>query len=244
MADKNDVLKKMDREIADFFRSMGTKPDKAAVDKLQHYTLIRHELDSIPLHPPQIDAMFECAKLLQAADILYESHVKKNAFPSYNKLAYFFVDIVYRETRLNRLLDRMNRENEVYQGNLLKQPPEKIIESAAEIAVKNDILFLFENNEMSSEQIDTLLTFENPLKEIYNQWTDTETTYMDMLREVMEYLIDEQDGFLHDPHVNPDRPISKEDTQVFNIMYDAEYEDEEDSSDLNVGEADDEDLEQ
>lgn len=242
MAVKDDVLRKMDQEIAGFFRSFDTQVNQEAVAKLQHYTLLRSELYSIPIHPPQIDAMYECSSLLQAADILYESHVKKNAVPSYNKLAYFFIDTVYRETRLNRLLDRMNRENEVYQGNLMKQPPEKIIESAAEIAVRNDIIFLFENNEMSSEQIDTLLTLENPLKEIYKQWTDTETIYMDILREVMEFLIDQQDEFLHDPYENPDRPISNEDTQVYNIMYDEES-DEENLSECELGE-DDEDLEQ
>ncbi len=240
MSVKEDALKKMDREIADFFRSMDTEPDKAAVEKLQIYTLIRHELDNIPLNPPQVEALYECSSLLKMVDSTFDVHMVRDKTPDYTDLTRAFAEDVYREYRMDRLWERMSRENKEFHEKLLVLPPEKIIDSASEIAVKNDILLLVEDNSFTFQQIDALLTLEHPLHDIYEKWTDTETNYMDMLLEVLEELTAEQDGFLKN-NDSLDTQTSDEVIRVFNNMYVVEGE--EDFSEYENDEVEDEDLE-
>lgn len=242
MADKNDVLKKMDGEIADFFRSMGTKPDKVAVDKLQHYTLIRHELENIPLNPPQINTMCQCDSMLKVADE-YSSYLKTKASPDYTQLAHFFIDNIYFETRVKLLWNRISKENENYHERILTLPPKDIIDSAYEIATKNDIVLSIENIPLSTQQIDALLTIDHPLDAIYQEWMDSDASYMEMLNDSVECLIADQIKVLQQRENRTAGETPSEDIQVWDTMYDAIAEDEENLSECELGE-DDEGLEQ
>ena len=237
MAVKEDALRKMDQEIVEFFRSFDTEADQEAVEKLQHYTLLRSELENIPLNPPQIDAMCQCDSLLKVADA-YSSYVKTKGSPDYTELARFFIDKVYHNARYTLLLERMQHENEDYHDSLLSQPPKEIIDSAYEMAMKNDIVLSVENDSLSPPQIDALLTLEYPLDAIYHEWLDTDASYMEMLSDSMKNLIEDQIKILQQRDDGMIGETPSVDIQVWEAMYNnpAEYEDSEE-------EDEDEDLE-
>lgn len=73
-----------------------------------------------------------------------------------------------------QLYERVNDEYSFYIGQMKKESPEVLIESAAEIVDKDRIRLFLEENEpaLSDEQFEALLSRNAPLDEIYEQWVE------------------------------------------------------------------------
>ena len=80
----------------------------------------------------------------------------------------------------------MSNEKKDFFENLKHLPPEKIIQSAYEKVMRDDILMLFESDFLDAKQVKELLRLEYPLSACYNEWLKNDCSYMDMLRDTVD----------------------------------------------------------
>ena len=84
------------------------------------------------------------------------------------------------------LYDRLRAEQEKYKGWLLSQSPEEILNHTYEYTVREDILLLFENNELPDKQADALLRHGTSLADLYKSFGQIDTGYMETLQNLIE----------------------------------------------------------
>jgi hypothetical protein len=87
----------------------------------------------------------------------------------------------------NLLYTRLETEYTEFIEDLKKLPPEKIVEESYKKVIRDDILMSFESDDiyLDKEQLIALLRCKRPLYECYEAWTDTDYSYMDMLRDAI-----------------------------------------------------------
>ena len=84
------------------------------------------------------------------------------------------------------LYKKFSAEQDNYKAWLLKQPPEEILNHTYEYTVREDILITMENIELCPEQAAALLWKGTTLSDLYKRFINTETQYMDILRDIVE----------------------------------------------------------
>ena len=89
------------------------------------------------------------------------------------------------------LFNKMTAEQERYEQQLLKLSPKEILENAYEYALRCDILFSFENNELTDEQAEALLQTDTPLNDIVQTIENLEASYNEMVWDGVENRADE-----------------------------------------------------
>ncbi len=92
-----------------------------------------------------------------------------------------------------QLYEKMFEEQEKYRGWLLTQPPEEILNHTYEYTVREDILMSLENNDISGEQATALLKSPAPLDDVFKEFENRETGYMDI---VLDCITDRADTVL------------------------------------------------
>ncbi|MDE7244644.1 MAG: DUF3849 domain-containing protein [Oscillospiraceae bacterium] len=89
--------------------------------------------------------------------------------------------------KLNKALyDKMAAEQKEFRSWLVKQPPEEILNHTYQYSVRQDILIEMETVELPARQAAALLESPTPLADIYDDFCDIETGYMDIVRECVE----------------------------------------------------------
>lgn len=83
----------------------------------------------------------------------------------------------------SRLYEKVYNEQQEFIADLKKSTPEKIIEQAYELVIREDILMTFEDDYLSSEQIKELLKLNTPLALCYDEWLHNDCSHMEMLRD-------------------------------------------------------------
>ena len=221
--DKADILQKLDAEIEGY---KTTERSASLVDYqkiLNFYAALRNELDIMPIPDAHLKALGDCKSIIGAVD---KSHEFRKCFnsvkPDYAEFSQILVEDIYTHNRADILWERLSKENEAFQEHLMSKPPKEIIKNAYDIATREEILMLFEENTLTSRQIDTLLCFEEPLTAIYYEWLDTDDSHMDNLRDSMEELISGEVEHLlrHDFTTQGEKP--SEDILQWNALYDDE----------------------
>ena len=114
-------------------------------------------------------------KALQTVDVFkagmeeYRPIPKENEPIENNRLHF---EPVEEKSYAEQLYERVNDEYSYFIGQMKKESPEVLIESAAEIVDKDRIRLYLEEYEpnLSDEQYEALLSRNNPLDEIYEQW--------------------------------------------------------------------------
>ena len=91
---------------------------------------------------------------------------------------------------LDKLYQRMSAEQEQYRNWLRGQPPDVILDHAAEYAVREDIVMEMSALELPEAQTKALLKSKTPLADVYREWNRTETHHMDDVRDVIEARAD------------------------------------------------------
>ena len=87
----------------------------------------------------------------------------------------------------NKLLyEKVQQEYNEYLADLKKLPPEKIIEQSYQKTIKEDMVTLCGETERPQSEAKALYLLRYPLEEIYQQWLDTDVSYMDMLRDSID----------------------------------------------------------
>lgn len=84
------------------------------------------------------------------------------------------------------LYDRLRAEQDKYKGWLLSQSPEEILNHTYEYTVREDILLLFESNELPDKQADALLRHGTSLADLYKSFGQIDTGYMEALQSLIE----------------------------------------------------------
>lgn len=92
-----------------------------------------------------------------------------------------------KEMMEEKLYQRMQEENQQFLAELWEQTAGDVITRAYEIACRDNILMLFEEETgLTPQQLNVLLRFEHPLAELYDDWIKRETSEMDNFRSSIE----------------------------------------------------------
>lgn len=89
------------------------------------------------------------------------------------------------------LFEKMTAEQDKYRTWLVTQPPEEILNHAYEYTIRQDILMALEVCDLTAPQAEALLASYTPLADIYKDWCNQETGYMDNIRDAIEGRADE-----------------------------------------------------
>lgn len=89
------------------------------------------------------------------------------------------------------LYNQISAEQDKYQNWLLTQPPEGILEHAYEYTVREDILMAMECLDLTDEKVAALLSSSSLLSDIFAEFDNLETDYMDIIRECIESHADD-----------------------------------------------------
>lgn len=88
------------------------------------------------------------------------------------------------------LYDKMKAEQDKYRDWLLSQPPNEILNHTYEYTMREDIVACMEELELSPKQAKALLRSPCPLEDVYKEFQEQETGYMDTIRDSIETRAD------------------------------------------------------
>ncbi len=89
--------------------------------------------------------------------------------------------------QLNTVLyEKMFAEQEAYREWLLTQPPEEILNHTYEYTVREDILMSLEYHDLPDAQARAMLKSPSPLADVFKDWENKETGYMDDIWQTVE----------------------------------------------------------
>ena len=84
------------------------------------------------------------------------------------------------------LYKKMFAEQEAYREWLLSKPPEEILNHTYEYTVREDILMSLEYNNLPDSQVRAMLKSPSPLADVFKDWEQKETGYMEDIWRTME----------------------------------------------------------
>lgn len=87
------------------------------------------------------------------------------------------------------LYEKMSAEYNQFLLELDEMLPQDVVRNAYQIVVKEDILSCFECSKRSQTEAKALYLLKNPLDDLYQEWLDTDASYMDMLRDSIDERI-------------------------------------------------------
>ncbi len=83
----------------------------------------------------------------------------------------------------DQLYSKLNKEFDQFIEKLEKLSPKEIISRSYEKVFKEDIVMCFEEGFVEEEDVEKLLEKENLLDFLYNEYLDSDVSYMEMLRD-------------------------------------------------------------
>ena len=84
------------------------------------------------------------------------------------------------------LYEKMAAEQDKFRDWLKSQPPEEILKHTYEYTVREDILVAMEELDLPQSRAAALLASSSPLADVYKEFSDRETSYMDVVRDSIE----------------------------------------------------------
>ena len=98
------------------------------------------------------------------------------------------------DKEFDAFIDEMNQafRNKANSKYKLEHGDEFLSEYAFQYTVYGDILMALEDMNLSDEKCQALLDSPSPLFSIYDEWLDTETGYMDSIRDCIEASADKE----------------------------------------------------
>ena len=88
------------------------------------------------------------------------------------------------------LYEKMAAEQDKFRDWLKSQPPEEILKHTYEYTVREDILMAMEELDLPQSRAAALLASSSPLADVYKEFSDRETSYMDVVRDSIEQRAD------------------------------------------------------
>ena len=91
-----------------------------------------------------------------------------------------------------KLYEKMSQENAAFLAEMKMKSPDEIISRAYEIACRDNLLILFEDEtSLSERQLTVLNEFEHPLSQLYTDWLSRDTDEMDAFRDSIACCADD-----------------------------------------------------
>ena len=84
------------------------------------------------------------------------------------------------------LYEKMATEQDKFRDWLKSQSPAEVLNHAYEYTVREDIVMAMEELELPEAQAAALLASPSPLADVYKEFADRETSYMDVIRDSIE----------------------------------------------------------
>ena len=81
------------------------------------------------------------------------------------------------------LYEKLQAEYNAYIESLKQMTPEQVIENAYQKVFKEDLIIAFENANLEPLEAKALYLEKYPLDKLYQDWLDSDASYMDMLRD-------------------------------------------------------------
>ncbi len=91
----------------------------------------------------------------------------------------------------DRLYEKASGEQDRFISKLKTLTPEQIIEASYEKVIRDDILIVFEGDDISRKQTIELLKLKEPLADCYARWLHNDFSHMDMLRDTISEFADD-----------------------------------------------------
>ena len=93
----------------------------------------------------------------------------------------------------NQIYEKMSQENAAFLAEMKTKSPDEIISRAYEIACRDNLLMLFEDEtSLSERQLAVLTEFEHPLSQLYTDWLSRDTDEMDAFRDSIACCADDK----------------------------------------------------
>lgn len=89
-----------------------------------------------------------------------------------------------------KLYEKLSAEHQARIEEIKQLPPDKIIERAYEIYIKDDLLSYFYTPNIGDDEASVLLKLDRPLDHLYYEWLDVDTSHMDALQDCINEEID------------------------------------------------------
>ena len=91
-----------------------------------------------------------------------------------------------------QIYEKMSQENAAFLAEMKTKSPDEIISRAYEIACRDNLLMLFEDEtSLSERQLAVLTEFEHPLSQLYTDWLSRDTDEMDAFRDSIACCADD-----------------------------------------------------
>ena len=88
--------------------------------------------------------------------------------------------------KITALYEKMATEQDKFRDWLKSQSPAEVLNHAYEYTVREDIVMAMEELELPEAQAAALLASPSPLADVYKEFADRETSYMDVIRDSIE----------------------------------------------------------
>ena len=93
---------------------------------------------------------------------------------------------------MDKLIERINKEQEEYLNRIKQLTPEEIIAKAYEICYREEFIIILENEEFDDKTVAILSATPNILNTLYGEWLDTDGGVTEMLTDVITTFVEEE----------------------------------------------------
>lgn len=121
------------------------------------------------------------------------------------------MDMELKEQLETRLYEKMAQENEEYLAKMKTKPAEEIINSAYQIAWRENVLLLFEDStELNPRQLQLLVDLSSPLATLYDEWLSEDSSELGALRDsISSYATHQINQEMDQLYSDPKTPMYK-----------------------------------
>lgn len=149
-----------------------------------------------------------------ALDDAYRFYLEENRD---NQVFLAVSDYLEKEERsylADKLYDRVKAEYDEHLGEVKTWPPEKIIDEAYKLTILYDFMCSLDSYldaTLSTERLKALLSLDNPLWSMYQEWMRSDYSHMDDIRDVIMQTADERVSEMREKSVEADHDLEDED---------------------------------
>ncbi len=104
-----------------------------------------------------------------------------------------------------KLYEKLEGEYNKFIDELKALPPDEMVEKCYEKVMKEDLLLLFNDDDLPYKEAKALYSLEKPLDSLYSTWLNSDDSYLDMLRDSTDTCIQNAVKFMESKNKNVER---------------------------------------
>lgn len=222
------IAEKIDAELTEFTSSAPAESsDNSFENKLDVLTHIRDALYSLPIPDELNQSVFDRENILNEVFLFWIDEAVKVA-PAMDKVALSYesaaswLSDIRHEYRAALLRERLAAEHETFIEEERQKTPDEIIEDAWKIACMDDLLMALNNEDLSPQDVDALLTIEYPLHTIYDEFLskDSESHMYDLIDTTIEVAqARHHDIMTENIYLKPEDTVTKQRIEEYLKLY-------------------------